>query len=149
MYTKEDSRKEAIMYFIYALTDPRTDKIGYIGITKNLKQRFNQHVNSQGSNSEKDSWIQQLLYDGLIPSIRVLETVENEDIAYKREAYWIQYYIRLGEQLTNVSRHKMKVRSRAYFRGPEYTISAEETAEELNIRGRLVVNPNDNDLYWG
>ncbi len=135
-------------YFIYALADPRTDKIGYIGITKNIRQRFNQHVNSRGSNSIKDDWIQQLLNDGLIPSIRVLETVETEDIAYKREAYWIRYYTKLGEQLTNISRHKIKVSRR---RGPGYYSSAEEIAEELNIRGRLVVNPNDNkdDLGWG
>src|SRR5215469_11066715 len=134
------------MYFIYALIDPRTDKIGYIGVAKNLKQRLNQHVNVGGGNSEKDNWIQQLLNDGLMPSIRVLETVETKDIAHKREAYWIQYYTKLGEQLTNISRHKRKVRSRIHFKGPEYYSSAEEIAEELNIRGRLVVNPNEYDL---
>ena len=130
------------MYVIYALADPRTDKIGYIGITKNLKQRFNQHVNSRGNNNDEDSWIRQLRNDGLIPSIRVLETVGTEDVARKREAYWIEYYIGLGEQLTNVSH----TRSRTYPSGPGYYSSAEEIAEELNIRGRLVVNPDDYDL---
>ena len=135
------------MYFVYALTDPRTDEVRYIGVAKDLEQRLYQHVYSRGGNSEKDSWIQQLLDDGLSPSIEPLETAETKNIAHEREAYWIQHYTELGERLTNVQRHpNARPRSRKYSGARGYYSSAEEIAEELNIRaGRFVVNWDGSD----
>ncbi len=69
------------MYFIYALADPRTDEIAYIGITDNPYRRFKQHVSFDRSQGFKNEWIRRLQNEMLVPSLKILETVETEDIA--------------------------------------------------------------------
>jgi hypothetical protein len=135
------------VYFVYALTDPRTDEIRYIGLAKNVRRRLYHHMYYRGGSSVKDSWIEQLLHDGLTPSVEVLETVEDENTAREREAYWIRYYSQRGEQLTNVQRHAhARPGKRAYSRGRGYYCSQEEIDEELNIRaGQFAVNWDGSD----
>lgn len=48
------------MHFVYALVDPRTDAVAYVGITDNAYERFKDHVNFQDNNGKKDAWIQRL-----------------------------------------------------------------------------------------
>lgn len=119
------------MYFIYALTDPRTDEIRYIGKAKNLKRRFGHHMVADGSNSEKDSWMQELINVGLMPSFKTLETVEARKDANEREAYWIRYYAERGERLTNIVHHNKRNKRIArgpepHYSGPEYIALGED-----------------------
>lgn len=89
------------MYFIYALADPRTDDIAYVGITDNPYRRFKQHISYDQRQGYKNEWIRQLQNEMLVPSLKILETVETEDIARKRENYWIQHYKAQKIALTN------------------------------------------------
>ncbi len=85
---------------IYALVDPRTGAIRYIGITsKILKRRLSAHiaVAKAGEQTHRAAWIRNLLSQALTPAIVLLQ--ETDDVA--REAYWIAEYRAMGADLTN------------------------------------------------
>lgn len=90
------------MYFVYALTDPRTGTVAYVGITNNAYERFKQHISYRDNNGKKHAWIQRLQQEKVMPAMKILEVVENEEIALDRERYWIKHYKEQGLQLTNL-----------------------------------------------
>jgi len=88
---------------VYALSDPRTDEIRYVGIAQDIYQRYAQHLSqTPSSNEKKDAWISELRAAGIVPRLIVLEANVSKTIIYEREAYWIQYYLAQGEKLTNI-----------------------------------------------
>lgn len=88
------------MIFIYALIDPRTCKIRYIGKTINLKQRFQTQLNEK-SKTHRCNWIQGLRKLGLKPKQCILQTLEdNEDWEYA-EIKWIAIAKKYGWNLVN------------------------------------------------
>lgn len=62
-------------WVIYALGDPRTDKIRYVGITFRERQRFNEHLSKakKGGGTHRDCWIRLLLSLEIRPTITILE----------------------------------------------------------------------------
>src|SRR5260370_22490708 len=90
------------MYFVYTLTDPRTGTVGYVGITNNVYERFKQNNSYQENKGKKHAWIQQLQQEKVMPAMKILEVVENEESALDRERYWIKHYKEQGIQLTNL-----------------------------------------------
>ena len=74
--------------FIYALADPDTDTIRYIGKTRNLYDREHKH-NTELGRTRKDQWIKQLKSQGNKPILKVLEEC-NEENWHKREKYFIK-----------------------------------------------------------
>lgn len=92
-----------MIVYIYALLDPDTDEVRYIGKTINLKQRFTDHYNTsaKGNNPYKARWIGKLKAQGKRPKMIVLEecAVDTwEDI----ERHWITHHRSIGSRLTNV-----------------------------------------------
>lgn len=65
--------------YIYALIDPRTDYIRYIGKTCNIKERFSKHkTTAKYCRTHKENWINSLQKIGLQPRIKILiSTFEN------------------------------------------------------------------------
>lgn len=90
------------MYFVYALVDPRTDAVGYVGITNNAYERFKEHINRRGDNGKKDIWIQQFKDEKVMPAMKILEVVDSQDLALEREEYWIHHYKEQGATLVNI-----------------------------------------------
>lgn len=93
-------------HHIYELFDPRTNEIKYVGRTGgDLETRRKQHIaeiaNTTASNIGKQTWIQQLLAEGVEPQIRLLETINNIDIAKDAEMYYIRIYVQQGKLLVN------------------------------------------------
>ncbi len=86
--------------FIYGLIDPRTSKIRYIGKTRDTEKRLRKHINEtkRGATNHKHNWIRQLLEQGLIPIIEVLEETTNDDWE-EREKEWIAQ----TDDLTNMT----------------------------------------------
>lgn len=119
------------MYFVYALVDPRTDAVAYVGITNNPNARLKDHIGGDGPNDEKKAWIQKLQEEGHEPRMEILEIVDTKKKASECEKYWIQYYISLGISVTNIVYRKQK----AIFQSqaPEGYYTAAEAAEKLNI----------------
>lgn len=72
--------------YIYALCDPLTDEIRYIGQTASPQTRINAHImetSRSNQSSRKEQWIHSLISNGLFPYLLILKitTDENADIA--------------------------------------------------------------------
>lgn len=92
-------------YTIYALSDPRTAIIRYIGVSVRPKARYNEHVSLalRGGTRYVSRWIQTLLAENLRPTYHVLEECTAKNWT-RREQYWIAYYKSdLFAQLTNLT----------------------------------------------
>ncbi len=86
------------MYYIYAYIDPITNLPFYVG--KGSGDRKFKHFNesqSKKENLEKYKIIESLVNAGTPPIVIELETnIENEDLAYNREDFYILKYGRRG-----------------------------------------------------
>jgi hypothetical protein len=93
----------ATMYYVYSLTDPRTQQIYYIGKTHDIRQRMLQHfVTELGNNKIQNSDKQYITLDifaaGLQPIVSVLYTTQDKDDVATKEQELIALH---GKQLTN------------------------------------------------
>lgn len=86
--------------YIYALVDPRTDEIRYVGKSSDPHRRFDEHVKREGYNRHKQNWIRQLERLGLAPELVVLEECNGD--WQERERFWIAYGFSEGWPLTNI-----------------------------------------------
>jgi len=86
---------------IYALVDPKTDRIRYVGKSTSAETRYFQHISEAGRNKNKlYSWIKQLLKSDLFPKLYILEKCTEEQLSEK-EKYWIKYLNDNGANLFN------------------------------------------------
>lgn len=93
---------------IYALCDPDTHQIRYVGKSVRLYKRLCAHVSRSRTKVTKchsSCWIRGLLDQGKLPVISILETipVEVSDSWEDRETYWISRLRAEGHDLTNIS----------------------------------------------
>lgn len=89
------------MTTIYALIDPLTSHIRYVGKTRSkLSKRLGDHVSKarQNKNTHVYAWIRSLLIKGSSPEIIPLEITEDWQEA---EQFWIAYRRMIGCNLTN------------------------------------------------
>lgn len=89
---------------IYALADPSTDAVRYIGKTnRNVRTRFRAHVNraSKQRHIRSAAWIDGLLLAGFEPRLIVLETVD--DLWEAAERFWIASFRAIGADLLNMT----------------------------------------------
>jgi len=97
--------------YIYALVDPRDNKVRYVGQTTRAPQtRFLEHLNgglncNPSDATRKDRWIGQLGRLNLRPIMRVLEQPPLGALD-ARERYWQRWYAR---------RQRMKVVGRGFL----------------------------------
>lgn len=87
--------------YIYALLDPRTNEIKYVGKSDYPKARYKTHC-KRTDNKHLMNWIKQLKRENLQPSLMTLEECDNS-IWQERERYWIKYYREQGCKLTNLT----------------------------------------------
>lgn len=88
--------------YIYKLIDPITNKVRYVGKTKNkLNVRLSQHISKSKTNykSHVYDWIRKLQCSGNKPIIELIEECF-ENNWEEREIYWISQF----KNLTNISR---------------------------------------------
>lgn len=91
---------------IYALSEPSTGIVHYIGISKNVQRRYREHCSCVGLNLHKNIWIQELLQKNQRPVLTVIEAAQTREIALEREKVWIHHYLDLGLPLTNWNENK-------------------------------------------
>ena len=90
-------------WFIYALKDPRTDSIRYVGWAFDVKRRFQAHLlRAKLDRTHKDCWLRKLAGEGITPSLEVLETGAGDGWALAERA-WIFKLRAIGHDLTNTS----------------------------------------------
>lgn len=88
------------MIYIYALIDPFTKEIRYIGKSIRPKQRLNNHCNEK-SKTWRTNWIQSVLKKGKRPELLILETLNDNEDWQKSEIEWIKKGREKGWNITN------------------------------------------------
>ena len=84
--------------FIYALVDPISKEVRYVGKSDNPAIRLKRHLkNAENPSTHCYCWIKSLLNQNLIPELKILEEV-NVDIWGEKEDYWIKQF----DNLTNL-----------------------------------------------
>lgn len=148
------------MKYIYALIDPRTRQIRYIGQTDDLPKRLQQHIMDK-SNTPKTEWIKGLLVANLRPDIIQLAQIEDEDNAHMIEYRWVYFGRKNGWELTNTVGMKSEdyYSLQGYFERlivemekPEDVVSAKHTMADVRqelinilvnvLKGVYVLSPS-------
>lgn len=89
-------------WWVYALRDPRTHAIRYVGITTHLKQRFASHRRPDGT-TPKDEWVRELKAAGFSPKLEILQKGKGGDGGRQAEERWIRKMRLAGAPLTNAT----------------------------------------------
>lgn len=92
-------------HYIYALTDPCTKEVRYIGRTQKITERYRAHLLSYKAKnpSPTAAWINELLAENKLPNLQIIEKLGfNNLLAGKREYHWINHYRSQGCRLFNV-----------------------------------------------
>lgn len=91
---------------IYALIDPITKHVKYIGKAKNSKNRYNQHMTRSRSKVDSKTycydWIRSLTVKNLQPELLVLDIVKESEWKFW-EQHYISLYKSFGFKLTNLN----------------------------------------------
>lgn len=88
---------------VYALIDPRSLLIRYVGVTARIVHRFSEHDHLDGRNPHKDNWIRELSRAGVQYDIAILETRQTYEELLSAERWWIAYGRLSGWPLTNMT----------------------------------------------
>jgi len=93
------------VYTTYAIVDPKTRLLVYIGQTNDFERRCNEHRRTHRKsklprNSVK-AWLKRLHQAGHAPKFLVLEVVETEAESLESEIKWVEKIAALGHPLYN------------------------------------------------
>lgn len=91
-----------VIAYIYALSNPITKEVRYVGKTNNPSLRLSMHI-LEKANTKKSAWIKSLEKKGLKPEMEILEEMPHEPDSLWQEAerFYISYFRFLGMRLTN------------------------------------------------
>lgn len=84
---------------VYGLSDPRTGKLRYVGVTFRGQRRINEHMSRAvmgRGRTHRDCWLRSLLRLGLRPTPSILETGSG-DGWQERERHWIALHRPSGD----------------------------------------------------
>lgn len=83
---------------VYALSDPHTQQVRYIGVTFRKKARLREHLSRAmtGGRTHRDCWIRSLIARGLRPAYAVIERGQGEGWQ-EAEQGWIAQYLLLAD----------------------------------------------------
>lgn len=85
--------------YIYALRDPETGKVMYVGTSINPRERLSNHYGEK-NHKDKYLWIRALVGKGMKPELVILQRCRFNN-RYRREAEWTYRYWRRGEASLN------------------------------------------------
>jgi predicted GIY-YIG superfamily endonuclease len=81
-----------MLYSIYYLKCPTTNKVMYVGMTKDVVKRYYQHFRLNSKNQKKDEWMRSLKEKKLKPLLEVVECGLSKQEAELKEIYYISIY---------------------------------------------------------
>lgn len=109
VYINKNKKGNELMFYVYALIDPRNNKPFYIGKGKDDRclSHFKKHQLEKENNSKKRAKIKKIKKMGLDPVIEFYaQNIEDEKLAYTIEEFYIKKYGRIGFEengiLTNI-----------------------------------------------
>ena len=133
------------MYTIYALVDPRTYQICYIGQTQNHPTvRLESHLEKEGGNKGKWAWFCDLRNVGTEPSVVILEYAEDHTTSLLTERLWIERGRRHGWPLLNLVNRPIERTRKQSIPGDEQPTPKKERPTSKNG----VVFTEDGWLEW-
>jgi hypothetical protein len=88
--------------FIYALHDPITGAVRYVGKADNPKRRFNAHIWGEKYNFYRCRWIAKLKRQGLKPGLSILKEVSKDNWQFWEKTF-IKLYRARGCKLVNLT----------------------------------------------
>lgn len=98
----EGPASQAAMASVYALIDPRSHQLRYIGKALKTEQRERNHFNQcKYEHSPKGEWMRELRSAGLQPEMIVIDECEPAESA-NREKYWIARALSRSAPLLNM-----------------------------------------------
>lgn len=130
--------------FIYALCDPRTFEVRYVGKADNPYKRYYRHLIDKYPCHRVD-WIKSLLKLGLLPIQQILEEC-SEDEWEQKERSWIAFEKHCGCDLTNGTdggdgyrggKHTEESKRKASDNSPRKGKHLSEEEKEKICRGQL------------
>lgn len=129
------------MYYIYALVDPINDVPFYIGKGKDRRAWAHLKLGKNDStNKKKNAMIQNIRMLGFEPRIDIfVESLEDEDYAYKLEYQLIKVAKHFGISLTNRIGVDLRPPSRKGIRDSEETRLKKSLANKRRVFGPLSV----------
>jgi hypothetical protein len=86
---------------IYALTDPDSGEVRYVGQSQNVQRRYTAHLMSAEGAVGKHEWLLELQQRQQLPVLKILEEQVCLNQARVRERWWIEYYRSRGALLSN------------------------------------------------
>jgi hypothetical protein len=92
--------------YIYALCDPRNNRIRYVGKADNVKKRVQNHMcpsNLKRKNRHVCQWLSSLVKLGVRPDVKILEILESDSDWEQIEKKWISHFRNIGLDLTNIT----------------------------------------------
>lgn len=114
------------MWTIYALVDPRTNQICYVGQTQNHPTvRLEGHLQKRDDNQRKTSWLSELRGLSMKPLVVVLGYAASLDEALKDEREWIRRGTYAGWPLTNYDAPR--------FASHERVVTSAESSTEQSL----------------
>jgi len=91
--------RPAPSWWVYAIIDPRTNALFYIGQTGCFSRRRSEHL--EGTDQISGLVIRQIIEAGFLPHFVVLERHDNEETALRAEIFWIELLLSRGVALVN------------------------------------------------
>jgi hypothetical protein len=93
-----------IPWVVYALRDPRSLQVRYVGCARDVAERLKTHVyNSTREETRKARWIRELSAEGLRPIPEPLESGSGDDSWGDRERHWIAHFRATGHDILNAT----------------------------------------------
>lgn len=102
---KFDKPPYQIVSGIYALCEPTTNRVMYVGLSHDIERRYRQHVSTRTiqGNRKLYLWIDSLRRARGEPILSVLEYVEGYMALEEAEERWITHYRQRGEAEFNIA----------------------------------------------
>jgi predicted GIY-YIG superfamily endonuclease len=110
-------------YYVYTLTDPRTNKIRYVGVTTNPQHRLRCHISGSKHGKYRAEWLLELKADGVKPEMNIVAQAENEADGLDLEKEWIENLSASGHDLVNGRKPAKSVKKE---RQPKITTTCDE-----------------------
>lgn len=89
-------------FYIYGLKASNSDRIMYVGKAENPSLRFFQHLRmNKDGDTKKDEWITGVHAEGHQVEMVIIDSCEDNSMAYEIESFWINYFRNVNPELTN------------------------------------------------
>lgn len=124
--------------YIYLLTDPRTSKPFYVGMTQNPKVRLRTHIyNStlnKASHTSTEAYIVEMINAGYTPFLTIIDEIQTDDFNkyHALERSWMLKMVELGHKLTNTRTEQIEQRC-----SPSFHIVG------IDDNGDFIITPNN------